>query len=174
MMNQVIEAMLHRRSCRSYKPEQVREDALQEILLAGTYAASGMGRQSGKIVVVQDKDTIEQLRAMNAAVMGNPNSDPFYGAPTICVVLADPDVSTWQEDGSLILGNLMLAASTLGVASCWIHRAQQEFDSPEGKALLEKWGIPTRYRGVGHCILGYAAADLPAAKPRKADYILRV
>lgn len=173
-MNQVIEAMLRRRSCRSYKPEQVREDALQEILLAGTYAASGMGRQSGKIVVVQDKDTIEQLRAMNAAVMGNPNSDPFYGAPTVCVVLADPDVSTWQEDGSLILGNLMLAASTLGVASCWIHRAQQEFDSPEGKALLEKWGIPTRYRGVGHCILGYAAADLPAAKPRKADYILRV
>lgn len=173
-MNQVIEAMLSRRSCRSYKPEQVREDALQEILLAGTYAASGMGRQSGKIVVVQDKDTIEQLRAMNAAVMGNPNSDPFYGAPTVCVVLADPDVSTWQEDGSLILGNLMLAASTLGVASCWIHRAQQEFDSPEGKALLEKWGIPTRYRGIGHCILGYAAADLPAAKPRKADYILRV
>ncbi len=173
-MNQVIEAMLSRRSCRSYKPEQVREDTLQEILLAGTYAASGMGRQSGKIVVVQDKDTIEQLRAMNAAVMGNPNSDPFYGAPTVCVVLADPDVSTWQEDGSLILGNLMLAASTLGVASCWIHRAQQEFDSPEGKALLEKWGIPTRYRGVGHCILGYAAADLPAAKPRKADYILRV
>lgn len=173
-MNQVIEAMLSRRSCRSYKPEQVREDALQEILLAGTYAASGMGRQSGKIVVVQDKDTIEQLRAMNAAVMGNPNSDPFYGAPTVCVVLADPDVSTWQEDGSLILGNLMLAASTLGVASCWIHRAQQEFDSPEGKALLEKRGIPTRYRGVGHCILGYAAADLPAAKPRKADYILRV
>ena len=135
-MNQVIEAMLSRRSCRSYKPEQVREDTLQEILLAGTYAASGMGRQSGKIVVVQDKDTIEQLRAMNAAVMGNPNSDPFYGAPTVCVVLADPDVSTWQEDGSLILGNLMLAASTLGVASCWIHRAQQEFDSPEGKALL--------------------------------------
>ena len=173
-MNQVIEAMLSRRSCRSYKPEQVREYTLQEILLAGTYAASGMGRQSGKIVVVQDKDTIEQLRAMNAAVMGNPNSDPFYGAPTVCVVLADPDVSTWQEDGSLILGNLMLAASTLGVASCWIHRAQQEFDSPEGKALLEKWGIPTRYRGVGHCILGYAAADLPAAKPRKADYILRV
>lgn len=173
-MNQVIEAMLSRRSCRSYKPEQVREDTLQEILLSGTYAASGMGRQSGKIVVVQDKDTIEQLRAMNAAVMGNPNSDPFYGAPTVCVVLADPDVSTWQEDGSLILGNLMLAASTLGVASCWIHRAQQEFDSPEGKALLEKWGIPTRYRGVGHCILGYAAADLPAAKPRKADYILRV
>lgn len=173
-MNQVIEAMLSRRSCRSYKPEQVREDTLQEILLAGTYAASGMGRQSGKIVVVQDKDTIEQLRAMNAAVMGNPNSDPFYGAPTVCVVLADPDVSTWQEDGSLILGNLMLAASTLGVASCWIHRAQQEFDSPEGKALLEKRGIPTRYRGVGHCILGYAAADLPAAKPRKADYILRV
>ena len=173
-MNQVIEAMLNRRSCRSYKPEQISEEALQEILLAGTYAANGMGRQSGKIVVVQDKDTIEQLRAMNAAVMGNPGSDPFYGAPTVCVVLADPAVCTWQEDGSLILGNLMLAASTLGVASCWIHRAREEFDSPEGKALLSKWGVPETYRGVGHCILGYPAADLPAAKPRKADFVTRI
>ena len=90
------------------------------------------------------------------------------------MVLADPAVRTWQEDGSLILGNLMLAASTLGVASCWIHRAREEFDSPEGKALLAKWGVPETYRGVGHCILGYPAADLPAAKPRKADFVTRI
>ena len=173
-MNTVIQAMVDRRSCRSYKPEQIAEEALQQILLAGTYAANGMGKQAAKIVVVQDPETIEQLRKMNAAVMGNPDAQPFYGAPTVCVVLADPEVRTWQEDGSLVMGNLMLAASTLGVASCWIHRAQQEFDSPEGKALLAKWGIPERYRGVGHCILGYPAADLPAAKPRKDDYIVRV
>ena len=173
-MNNVIQAMLDRRSCRSYQAKQIQESDLQDILLAGTYAASGMGKQAAKIVVIQNKETIEQLRAMNAAVLGNPDADPFYGAPTVCVVLADPEVRTWQEDGSLVLGNLMLAASSLGGASCWIHRAQQEFDGPEGKALLEKWGIPERYRGVGHCILGYAAAELPAAKPRKNDYVVRV
>lgn len=173
-MNTVIQAMLDRRSCRSYTAEQVREDDLQQILLAGTYAANGRGLQAAKIIVVQDKETIGQLRKMNAAIMGNLNMDPFYGAPTICVVVADTEVRTWQEDGSLVIGNLMLAASTLGVGSCWIHRAQQEFDSLEGKALLKKWGVPEHYRGVGHCILGYPASDLPAAKPRKADYIIRV
>ena len=173
-MNEVIQAMLDRRSCRSYKAEQIKEEELEQILLAGTYAACGMGRQAGKIVVVQDKETIEQLRAMNAAFMGNPDIAPFYGAPTVCVILADTNVRTWQEDGSLVLGNMMLAASTVGVASCWIHRAQQEFDSPEGKELLKKWGVPEYYRGVGHCILGYAASELPAAKPRKDDFIVRV
>lgn len=173
-MNQVIEAMLQRRSCRAYEARQVEEDHLQEILLAGTYAASGMGRQAAKIVVVQDLATREQLRAMNAAIMGNPDMDPFYGAPTICVVLADTNVRTWQEDGSLVIGNLMLAASTLGVGSCWIHRAREEFDAEAGKALLAKWGIPETYRGVGHCILGYPAAPSNAARERKADYVVRV
>ena len=173
-MNEVIKAMLERRSCRSYTTEQVKEAERQEILLAGTYAASGMGRQAAKIVVVQDAETREQLRKMNAAIMGTPDSDPFYGAPTICVVLADPDVRTWAEDGALVMGNLMLAASTVGVASCWIHRAREEFDSPEGKALLKKWGIGEHYRGIGHCILGYAANELPAARERKSDYIVRI
>lgn len=173
-MNEVIKAMLARRSCRSYTTEQVREDQLQEILLAGTYAASGMGRQAARIVVVQDEATREQLRRMNAAVMGTPDADPFYGAPTICIVLADTNVRTWAEDGALVMGNLMLAASTLGVASCWIHRAREEFDSPEGKALLKKWGIGEHYRGIGHCILGYAAGELPAARERKSDYIVRI
>lgn len=174
-MNTVIQAMLNRRSCRSYTSQQVREEELEQILLAGTYAASGMGRQATKIVVVQDPETREQLRRMNAAVMGDQKLDPFYGAPTVCVVLADPETArTWQEDGSLVMGNLMLAASTVGVASCWIHRAREEFDSPEGKELLKKWGIPESYRGVGHCILGYAASELPPAKPRKSDFIVRV
>ena len=172
-MNTVIQAMLDRRSCRSFTKEQVHEEELQQILLAGTYAANGRGLQAAKIIVVQDPQIIEQLRKMNAAIMGDPNLDPFYGAPTVCVIVADTEVRTWQEDGSLVIGNMMLAASTLNVGSCWIHRAQQEFDSPEGKALLEKWGIPARYRGVGHCILGYPASDLPAAKPRKDDFIVR-
>lgn len=172
-MNETMQTMLRRRSCRSYTNEQIREADLEQILLAGTYAASGMGRQAAKIVVVQDTETREQLRKMNAAIMGM-DGDPFYGAPTVCVILADPEVRTWNEDGSLVIGNMMLAAESIGAASCWIHRAQQEFDSPEGKALLKKWGIPERYRGVGHCILGYAAQEPAPARPRKADYIHRV
>ena len=173
-MNEIIKAMLDRRSCRFYTKEQIKEEELSQILLAGTYAASGMNMQSAKIVVVQDAETREQLRSMNAAVMGTPDADPFYGAPTICVVLADPASNNWFADGCLVMGNLMLAASSLGIASCWINRALEEFDSPEGKALLKQWGIDENYRGVGHCILGYAAADLPAAKPRKEDYIVRI
>ena len=173
-MNETMQTILSRRSCRKYADKQISEADLEHILLAGTYAASGMGRQAAKIVVVQDPAVREQLRRMNAAVMGDPDLDPFYGAPTICVVLADPEVRTWNEDGSLVIGNLMLAAESVGAASCWIHRAKEEFDSPEGKALLEKWGIPTHYRGVGHCILGYADGPLPAARPRKDDYIVRV
>ena len=172
-MNETMQTMLRRRSCRSYTGEQIREADLEQILLAGTYAASGMGRQAAKIVVVQDPETREQLRKMNAAIMGV-DSDPFYGAPTVCVILADPEVRTWNEDGSLVIGNMMLAAASVGAASCWIHRAQQEFDSPEGKALLKKWGIPERYRGVGHCILGYAAQEPAPARPRKADFIHRI
>lgn len=172
-MNETMQTMLRRRSCRSYTEEQIREADLEQILLAGTYAASGMGRQAAKIVVVQDPETRDQLRKMNAAIMGV-DSDPFYGAPTVCVILADPEVRTWNEDGSLVIGNMMLAAESVGAASCWIHRAQQEFDSPEGKALLKKWGIPERYRGVGHCILGYAAQEPAPARPRKADFVHRV
>lgn len=173
-MNDIIKAMLDRRSCRSYKEEQIKEEELSQILQAGTYAASGMNLQSAKIVVVQDPDTREQLRKMNAAVMGTPDADPFYGAPTILLVLADTNSYNWFADGCLVMGNLMLAASALGLGSCWINRALEEFDSPEGKALLKKWGIDERFRGVGHCILGYAATDLPAAKPRKKDYIVRI
>jgi len=173
-MNEVIQAMLDRRSCRSYKPEQIKEEELSQILLAGTYAASGMNMQSAKIVVVQDPETRQQLRRMNAAVMGTPDADPFYGAPTICVVLADTASRNWFADGCLVMGNLMLAASAVGVASCWINRALEEFDSSEGKALLKKWGLSDTYRGVGHCILGYAAGTLPSAKERKSDYIVRI
>ena len=172
-MNETMQTILSRRSCRSYKPEQIREEDLQQILQAGMYAATGRGLQPVKIVVVQDPETIAQLRRMNAEILGV-STDPFYGAPTICVILADTDTYTWVEDGSLVLGNMMLAAEAVGAASCWINRARQEFDSPEGKELLKKWGIPERFRGVGHCILGYAAEEPALAKPRKADFVHRV
>ena len=171
-MNEVLHCLLTRRSVKKYLSQPVEKEKLDAVLEAGTYAACGMGRQAGKIVVLQNPDDIAQLEKMNASILGNPAAHPFYGAPVVCVVLADPERYTCVEDGALVMGNLMLAAHSLGVASCWIHRAREEFDSPEGKALLKKWGVDERYIGVGHCILGYAANEAPAPKPRKNDYVI--
>ena len=173
-MNDFIKTLIARRSIRAYLPEQVREEDLAQILEAGTYAACGKGAQSGKIVVVQDKPTLTLLERLNAAAKGKPDAKPFNGAPMVCVVLADTSIPTYLEDGSLIMGNLMAAAHSLGVGSCWIHRAREEFASDEGKALRKRWGIEGDWIGVGHCILGYAAEPAAPAKPRKADYIVRV
>lgn len=172
-MNETLQTLKNRRSVRSYLPEQIKAEELQQILEAGIYAPTGMGAQSPILVAVQDKETIAYLSKLNAAVMGS-TSDPFYGAPTVVVVLADRSRGTCVEDGSLVIGNMLNAAASLGVGSCWIHRAKEVFDSPEGKSLLEKWGIQGDYVGVGNCILGYAKGEVPAAKSRKENYIYRV
>jgi len=174
MKNAVLKVLEERRSVRSYQEKQVEKEALDAILRAGTYAATGMNRQSPIIVAVQDAETIQTLSAMNAAVMGREGSDPFYGAPTVVIVLADPNVRTYVEDGSLVIGNMMNAAFALGVDSCWIHRAKEVFATEEGKALLTKWGISGEYVGIGNLILGYREGDLPAVRPRKDNYIYYV
>jgi len=172
-MNEVIRSLKERRSVRAYRPEQISEEQLQAILEAGTYAPSGMGKQSAIMVVVQDKETIAKLSKLNAAVMGV-EIDPFYGAPTVVIVLADRSSFTWFEDGCLVMGNLMNAAHAVGVDSCWIHRAKEVFATEEGRAMLKAWGIEGDYVGVGNCILGYRAGDLPKPHPRKDNYIYRV
>lgn len=168
-----MQNLLTRRSVRKYKPDMVPQEKLDKILEAGTYAATGMGRQSPIILAVTDKALRDRLSKMNAAIMGV-DSDPFYGAPVVLVVLADKNVPTYIYDGSLVMGNLMNAAHAEGIASCWIHRAKEEFNSPEGKQILQDLGITGDYEGIGHCILGYADGDEPAAKPRKENYVYSV
>ena len=153
----------------------IEEDSMVDAILeAGTYAPSGMGKQSAVMVVVQEPDTIALLSRLNAEIQGRPGTDPFYGAPTVVVVLADGENYNWMRDGALVMGNLMNAAWSLGVGSCWINRALELFDRPEGKELLARWGLPATLRGVGNCILGYPEGDVPTPKPRKPDYIVRV
>lgn len=171
-MNDIIHALESRRSVRKYKPEQVSDELLDQVLHTGLYAPSGMNTQKTVMVAVRDKETRDLLSKLNAAVMGS-NADPFYGAPCVIVVLANPDRYTWVEDGSLVMANLMEAAHAVGLGSCWIHRAREVFDSEEGKALLRKWGLPETLRGVGNCILGYAD-ETPSAKPRQGGRIIKV
>ena len=173
MDNETLKNLRERRSIRRYKKEQITEEQLNAILEAGTYAPTGMGAQSPLILVIQDAAVIAKLSRLNATVMGT-DSDPFYGAPTLLVVLADRERPTCVEDGSLVMGNLMTAAAALGLGSCWIHRAREVFEGDEGRAMLRQWGIPDTYIGVGNCILGYRDCDYPEAKPRKADYIRRI
>lgn len=168
----MYETLLTRRSVRKYQPQQVGDAVLDKVLQAGLYAPTAKNNQKPVMVAVRDRQIRDRLSRMNAAVMGV-ESDPFYGAPCVIVVLADPEIPTWIDDGSLVLGNLMNAAHALGLGSCWINRARECFDTPEGKALLKQWGLPERYRGVGNCILGYAAEE-PAAKPRLDGRIVKI
>lgn len=173
-MNETLKNLKMRRSCRKYQTRQVEQEALDLILEAGTYAPTGMNRQAPVIVAVQDKETRDKIAKMNAAVMGSEN-DPFYGAPTVLVVLADPAVRTYVYDGALVMGNLMNAAHAVGVDSCYIFRAKEVFATEEGKAMLRSWGIPENFEGIGNCILGYRdEGGVKEAAPRKANYIVKV
>lgn len=173
-MNDTIKVLETRRSCRNFdSSKMVDEDTINAILEAGTFAASGMGKQSAIIIAVTNKEVRDQLSKENAGIMGV-NSDPFYGAPVILIVLANKDVPTYMYDGSLVMGNLMNAAQSMGVDSIWIHRAKEEFESDFGKKMLADLGIEGNYEGIGHCAIGYAASELGAPAPRKENYVYYV
>lgn len=171
-MNKTVSDLINRRSIRRYKPEQITREELETVLEAGKFAPTAKNLQSPIIVALQNKEDIAVLSKLNAAVMGS-SADPFYGAPTVLVVLADAANPNAVADGSLVMGNLMNAAYALGLGSCWINRAREEFAADEGKALLKKWGIEGDYIGVGNCILGYPDEE-PTAKPRKENYVYYV
>ncbi len=170
-MNETLKVLETRRSCRCFdRNKMVPEEDLQAIIKAGTYAATGMGKQSPIIIAVTNQEMRDQIVKANAAVMGA-DMDPFYGAPVILIVLANKDVVTYKYDGSLVMGNLMNAAERLGVNSIWIHRAKEEFESEFGKKILADLGIEGNYEGIGHCALGYATEPLKEAAPRKENYV---
>lgn len=171
--NKTLELMQTRRSVRGFKPDPVPEEILDQIVEAGTWAATGRNRQSPVIIKVTNRELIRKLSKLNGEIMGT-DSDPFYGAPAVLIVLADKTVPTYLYDGSLVMGNLMLAAHSLGIGSCWIHRAKEEFQLPEGKEILKLLGIEGDYEGIGHCVLGYAEGEYPHTKPRKENWVYTI
>lgn len=168
--NNALEVLKTRRAIRVYQDKMPERELIAQIVEAGTYAPTGMGRQSPVIVAVTNREIRNRLSRLNAGIMGN-DSDPFYGAPVVLVVLADKQCPTYLYDGTLVMGNLMNAAHAVGLGSCWIHRAKEVFETPEGKALLKEWGIEGEYEGIGNCIIGYSAQEAPQPKPRKPDYV---
>lgn len=173
-MNPILKNIQTRRSTKSFKSEMPSQELLSEIVKAGTYAPSGMNRQSAIILCVTNKKIRDQLSGMNAKVMGKEGFDPFYRAPVVLVVLADKRVPTYVYDGSLVMGNMMLAAHSLGLGSCWIHRAKEMFETAEGKELLKELGIEGDYEGIGNCVIGYPDKEEMIEKPRKENYIFTI
>ncbi len=169
-MNETIKTLSDRRSIRSYSDKAVSKEIIDEILRAGLYAPTGRNSRDTLFLVVTNKELRDKLSALNAAVMGA-DSDPFYGAQTLIVVFADSTRHTYIEDGSLAMGNLMNAAFSLGVDSCWIHRAREVFESDEGRVIARSLGIPDNYVGIGNCILGYRNCDLPKPAERTQPVI---
>ena len=173
-MNETIRTLLDRRSVRAFKGEQIKDGELELVLEAGKYAPTAANQQSEIFIVVQSPEELETIRKMNAAVMGKPDANPYYSAPTVILVLADRTKAAPVEDASLALGNMYNAAAALGLGACWIHREREMFDTDEGKALLKKWGIQGDYLGVGALALGYPDGPVPQAKPRKENFVTYV
>ena len=171
MMN-ALEQILHRRSIRSFKSELPARELIEQIVEAGTYAPSGRGNQSGLIIAVTNRELRDRISVLNNEIWGGAEGfDPFYGAPAILIVLAKKDSPHKLYDGSLIMGNMMLAADALGLGTCWIHRAKEVFEGEEGKAILRNLGITEEYEGIGNLALGYPKGEHPVAKPRKENYV---
>lgn len=174
-MSEVLDKIKSRRSIRKYKPDHVPQDIIDKIIEAGLYAANGMSTQNTIIIQVKDEEIHNKIVAMNAQIGGwEKGFDPFYGAPDMLIVLAKKDWPNRVYDGSLVLGNLMLAAHDLGIGSCWIHRAKEEFESDWGKELLKSLGIEDEYEGIGHCALGYVDGEYPKAHPIKDNRVYKI
>lgn len=172
-MNEALNCIKTRRSIRKYKSDMLPEDVIDKIVEAGTYAPSGMNKQPSIIIAITNKELRDKLSKLNAKILGNESIDPFYGAPVVLVVLANKKQGSYIYDGSLVMGNLMLAAHSLNIGSCWIHRAKEVFETEEGREILKSLGIEGEYEGIGNCILGYKD-ELPDVRPRKDNYIYKI
>lgn len=175
-MNDTLKAIKERRSIRKFKPEMPKKEDLQQIIEAGLYAANGGGKQRTVIIAITKKELRDRLAAANCKIadIWPEGFDPFYGAPAILLVLGDKNWVTSVYDGSLVMGNLMLAAHSLGLGSIWIHRAKEEFEMPEFQKLLKDLGIEGEWEGIGHCAVGYVDGDIPKAAPRKENRVFWV
>ena len=171
-MNEVVKVLCERRSCRKYLHKQIPEQELKLILQCGMYAPNGKGKQSASIVVIQDFSLIQKIAKINSGFIRKEGINPFYDAPTLLIIFADKNIDTYVQDGSAVASNIINAAYSLGIDSCWIHRAKETFETQEGKELMKKWGFDGNYEGIANVVLGYRDGNLSPPTPRKENYII--
>lgn len=171
-MQDMLDTIVSRRSVKSYKNDNVPNDLIEKVIKAGTYAPSGMNRQSPIIVAITNKEVRDNLSKTVAKMRGRQDFDPFYNAPVVLVVLAKKDMFTYVYDGSLVMGNMLLEAHSLGLGACWIHWCKEAFESEYGKSILKSLNLnPDEYEGIGHCVLGYPKIKPEGTLPRKDNYV---
>ena len=168
-----MDIMLERRSTKKYLPDMPSLEDIDKVIAAGLAAASGRNLQASVIIAVTNKEIRDKLSAANAAVMGA-SGDPFYGAPCVLVVLGSKVANTYVYDGSLTLGNMMLAAQELSLGSCWIHRAKEVMALPEWQEWIKSLGLEGEYEGIGNLTLGYIDGEYPAPKERRPGRVVYV
>ncbi len=171
-MGSILECIKSRRSIRNFKPDDVPQDLIDKVVTAGLYAPSAMGRQSCIVVEILNKEVRDQISRLNSSIIGRENTDPFYGAPVILTVFGPKDFPPYIYDGSLIMQNMMLEAHELGLGTCWIHRAKEEFETDEGRELMKAWGIKENFEGIGHLALGFIDGTTPPCHPRKDGRVI--
>lgn len=167
--NGTIHTILNRRSIRSYKKEQISNDELETILLAGSAAPSGMNGQSAYAYVIQSEEFMSELVKSVEKATGI-GRNPFYDAPTVIIVFADSSKFSPVEDGTLAIENMMLAAYSLGIGSCWIYAVKQFFATEEGRTFKKKLGVPDNQMIIGSVALGYPDGKHPALKTREHKF----
>lgn len=172
-MKSSMEIMLTRRSVKKYKSDMPNKADIEKIINAGLAAASGRNMQASVVVAVTNKEIRDRLSRDNAAVMGA-SGDPFYNAPCVLVVLAEKTAHTYVYDGSLTLGNMMLAAHEIGLGSCWIHRAKEVMAKPEWQEWIKSLGLEGEYEGIGNLVVGYPDGDFLAEKERRPGRVVYV
>lgn len=155
--------------------KEVEKEKISEIIKAGLYGATARGTQNPIILVISEKKTRDLIGKLNNQILGGKEgNDPFYGAPVILIVLAPTTSPNRVYDGSIVLDNMMLAAHDLGLGSCWIHRAKQEFETEEGKFILQEAGIEGGYEGIGHLALGYPSGESNKPVERKHNRVFEI
>ncbi len=172
-MSNFFDLISTRASTKAYSDKIPSDSDIQLVINAGLRAASGKNMQAPIIVAVKNKEIRDKLSAANASIL-NASKDTFYNAPVVLVVLAKKSANTYVYDGSITLGNMMLAAHEIGLASCWIHRAKEVFELPEWKEWLISLGIDEEVEGIGNLVLGYPETEIPAPKEVKPGRVFYV
>ena len=171
-MQDILDIITSRRSCKKYKSDKIPNELISKVIKAGLYAPSGRNTQNVRILAITNnevRNTFSRLLAEQRGV----NTDPFYNAPVVLMVVADKSVFTHVYDGSCVLENMLLEAHSLGLGACWIHHAKELCESEFGKDLLKKYGLDN-YEGIGSCILGVPEVMPTVPLPRKENTVFYI
>lgn len=167
-MNQVMEALLNRRSIRAFEEKPIPREEIEQIVEAGRYAPSGMGRQTWKFTVVVNREKIQKLAAAIEKVLERENYNMY--APEVLIIPSNEKTSKFgKEDNACALENIFLAAYSFGIGSVWINQLQDICDDPQIRAILDEFEIPS-----DHVVYGMAALGYPAMDPKQPNKIGKV